>query len=56
MAIPELALAGDIQFGLPAMHLHAGRGVAIQNFSGVFCTPVAEPPLSNFLDPPLGSM
>ena len=43
-----IAPAGDIQFGLPAMHLRAGRGVASQKFSGAICAPVAEPPFLNF--------
>ena len=47
VGVPELAPAGDIQFGLPAMQLRAGRGVATQNFSGVLCAPVAEPPFLN---------
>ena len=34
---------GDIQFGLPAMHLHARRGVATQKFSSALRAPVAEP-------------
>ena len=45
--------SGDIQFGLPAVHLRARRGVATQKFSGALRAPMAEPPHPKFLNLPL---
>ena len=53
MAVPELAPAGDIQFGLPAMYLRAGRGVANPKIFGCALRASGSTPLSKFLDPPL---
>ena len=55
MAVPELAPAGDIQFGLPAIYAfmcRKGRGNPPPNFRVRFARQWLNP-LSKFLDPPL---